>query len=379
MLDLIVKQQLPVITTNFDLVKAELEESIKKYKGMVVTEETLKSCKADQIMLGKMEKKIDEYRITTKRVAEEPIKEFEDNCNTLKSVISNAKIPLKANIQVFDDAEKEKKKLIAIEHINKTITDLVLNDKYSIRLTVLDTYGNVSMSIKKLKEDIEKRGYLLQQEQQQEAENLQIIKDTIENCNKNIDAKLDIQDFQMMINANETISIILHTINERAERIKVNELKAIADNKAKAEKLVLERIEKAKREEAEKTRIEERNIQIAKEAAEDTERLKRQNLAKIERELKEEKENELRIIAQNQIDLDAKLEKEANEKIFKRQKETKSEIANYAKETIPPIKEKVKMYFIEMRVEGEIEKIMELSKFLKENHYSYKASDKGSF
>ena len=345
MLDLTVNNQLPVITTNFEEVKESLNVSIKKYKNLVVTEEGLKGAKADQVVLSKLETKIDDYRKSVKREVEKPIKDFEGKCKELIGLVSDARVPLKASIQVFDDAEKEKKKMIAKTYIDKTVIDLLLNDKYGSQLTVLETYSNVSMSIKKLKEDIEKRGYLLQKAQQQEAENLQIIKDTIVNVNKGIDAKLEIQDFQMLIDTNTSISQILATINGRAERIKSNEEKAIADKAAKAEKVVQDRINKAKAEEAERVRIEERNARIAKE--------KEEALIK-ETQRKQE------------ISLQTKISNAPIEVI---------------KEVEPPIKKvssSTKKYFIEMRAENmTIEEVNALSKFLKDNNYSYAATKTG--
>ncbi|MBX4266586.1 DUF1351 domain-containing protein [Clostridium estertheticum] len=362
MLNIELNKQLPVIQMNFEEVKASLIAGAAKYKGIIVTEDNLKDCKIMQKELSKTKSDLETYRKGIKKEMLIPVTKFEGQCKELVGLVVDVETPIKESIQVFDNEAKEKKKLIAIEHINKLVIELILNKKYASQLTVLDTYTNVSMSIKKVKEDIEKRGYLLQQEQQQEAENLQIIKDTIENCNKNIDAKMYIEDFKALIDANETISIVLNSINSRAERIKTNEVKAIADKAAKAEKIVQDRINKAKAEEAEKVRIEERNARIAEEAKQDTERL--------------------RVKA---------IEDENNKKMFERQKATESEAKNYTKEVEPPIKnddiraekylkdnyKEEKKYFIEMRVEGNIEEVDLLSKFLKENNYNYNATAKG--
>ncbi|MBX4259783.1 DUF1351 domain-containing protein (plasmid) [Clostridium estertheticum] len=379
MLDIKLEKKLPVVQMNFEEVKTSLIAGVAKYKNIIVTEDNLKDCKGMQKELSKSRNDLETYRKGIKKEMLIPVTKFEGQCKELVGLIDDNLNPIKDSILVFDNEAKEKKKLIALEHINKVTIDLPLNEKYSTQLTVLDEYMNASMSIKKLKEDIEKRGCLLKQEQQQEAENLQIIKDTIENCNKNIDAKLDIKDFQMMINANESISIILHTINERAERIKTNELKAIADNKAKAEHEVLERIAKAEREAAEKARVEERNARIAKEGIEETERLRLKAI-----EDSKEYAERLRIKAIS----DAKLEREYQERqragieaeILAPNTDTKQmrEVEfdkQIVKKTVA--QEKVKIYFIEMRVEGNIEEVDVLSKFLKENNYNYKATAKG--
>jgi len=244
----------------------------------------------------------------------------------LIELVAEVETPIKDAILVFDNQAKETKRVMAQEHINKTATDLLLNDKYSSKLIVSNEYLNVSMSVKKVKEDIEARAFILQQEQNQEIQNLQIIKDTIENCNKNIDAKMYIEDFKMVIEE-DPLSNVLHVINGRCERIKANELKAIEDRKARAEKEVLERIARAEREAIIKAKIEI---------------------------LKANAENEKEVVP----------------------------AAEPPKEVIIPVIEREikldeKMYFIEMRVEGSLQAVKDLSQFLRTNNYKYEATNKG--
>lgn len=346
--ELIVEQQLPIITSNFEAVKISLMESVEKYKNLIVTEEGLKGAKADQVTLSKLEKKIDDYRKSVKQEAEKPIKKFEGECKILIGLVSDARTPLKASIEVFDDKARGIKREIAQEHINKLTTDLLLNDKYGSQLIVSSEYTNVNMSVKKIKEDIEKRALLLQQEQQQEADNLQIIKNTIETVNKGIDAKMLLEDFKTEIELSPVINVIAN-INARAERIKANELKAVEDRKLKTEKEVLERIAQAEREAAEKTRIEERNIRIAEENIE-AEKLKT---------LKEKERL-------NNVEYEAKLKLEHEAKFREMNR-------NINLESITE-----KLYFIDMKViNATMTEVKALSQFLKDNNYKYEATNKG--
>jgi len=248
MLELTVNKQLPVLSTNFDLVKANLIENIAKYKGLVVTEEGLKEAKTDQGTLASMRIKIDRYRLDTKKEILIPVTTFENNCKTLIGLIEDAEKPLKEGIAVFDQKVKDAKKLVAENIILEFIKENKLIEKYAKELTVIDKYMNLGTKDKDVVEDVATRGFLLLQQQEQEIETLQIIKDTIENLNKGIDAKLCIEDFQSLIDSNVSPVKIMSEINSRAERIKANELKAIADKAAAAEKLVQDRIAKAEKE-----------------------------------------------------------------------------------------------------------------------------------
>lgn len=43
-----INKELPVIKMNFEEVKGSLQETMKKFEGIIVTEESLKDCKATQ-------------------------------------------------------------------------------------------------------------------------------------------------------------------------------------------------------------------------------------------------------------------------------------------------------------------------------------------
>jgi len=376
MLNLTVDQQLPVITTNFEMVKAELTESIKKYKGMVVTEDTLKSCKTDQGDLASARIKIDNYRKSVKKEISKPITVFEDNCKVLISLVEDAEKPLKAGIAVFDQKKKDSNRKIAEDIILAAIKEHGLIEKYSVGLTVLDKYTNLTAKPKDVKNDVEQRLFLLLQEQEQEIETLQIMKDTIVNVNKNIDAKLSLQDFQSLIDMNASPVKVMAEINARAERIRLSEEKAIADKAARAEKIVQERIAKAEREAAEKTRIEERNIRIAKEAAEDTEKLRLIAIVQTE-----ENAERLKLKATEKLEQEAKLREVARNVHIGtkpiREVEFDKQIAEKATVPDKEANPNEKIYFIEMRAEGTIGEITALGGFLKDNGYTYTVTDKG--
>lgn len=241
-------KQLPVVTMNFEEVKTSLIETTEKYKNFIVTEEGLKDCKATQKELAGVRNKIDTYRKEIKKEMEQPIKAFEVQCKELIGLIADAEQPIKDGILVFDDKKREEKRLKAEELIVQAVAEYGLNEEYAKQLTVLDKYMNLSGTNKAVVEDIEVRALSLQKEQLADIERVQIVIDTIENVNKNIDAKLCVEDFQNLLDTKASTVKIIQDINARAERIKASEEKAIADRKAKAEKEVLERIAAAERE-----------------------------------------------------------------------------------------------------------------------------------
>lgn len=299
------KKQLPVVTMNFEEVKASLIETTEKYKNFIVTEEGLKDCKATQKELAGVRNKIDSYRKDVKKEMELPIKAFETQCKELIGLIADAEQPIKDGILVFDNKRREEKKNKALEIIQEAVQAYELNEKYASKLTLLDKYTVLTGSIKSIKDDVELRATSLKKyqdiEEKQMAERKATIETTLESANLNINAKLKIEDFERYINSNVALPVILQEINSRAEMIR------------KAENPPVESKEEVKQETKE--------------------------------EIKEDPKVEVK------------------------------------EEPIPTIQSQVikeePIYFINMVVKGNMNKITALSKFLKDNGHEYSVNDKG--
>lgn len=224
MLDFEIKQEtLPVIKINFDEMKAALSEKMEQYKGIIVTEEGLSTCKADQKQLAGLRNKIDTFRKDKKKEMSEPITQFESQCKELISLVERAEKPIKEGIKVFDDKKREEKRKKALELIQESVQAHELNEKYASKLTVLDKYMNLSASVKSVKEDIEQRVYALVQEQSKEQEIIQIVKTTIENVNKEINTPIKYEDFKNLVERGYSVPEIINRINQMAEKIKLAE------------------------------------------------------------------------------------------------------------------------------------------------------------
>ena len=220
MKELEVNKQLPVITANFDEVKESLNQSLEKYKGIIVTEETLQDCKKTQQDLSKVRNSIEGFRKTVKKEMEVPIKEFEAKCKELVGLIGEVEQPIKDGITVFDNKRREEKRTKALEFIKDAVEKHGLDEKRASKLTVIDKYLNLSVSGKSVKEDIEQRALMLLQEQDRELGVIQVINGTIKAVNEGINTKLKIDDFKTLIEMNTPVAKIIEEIHKRAEKIK---------------------------------------------------------------------------------------------------------------------------------------------------------------
>lgn len=223
-MDIQVNKQLPVITINFDEVKSNLVENMEKYKGLVVTEESLKDCKATQKDLAGLRNKLDTYRKDVKKEMEKPIKDFEGQCKELIGLIEEVEKPIKLGIVEFDNKRKEAKRMAAQATILDYIEKLGLEDKYSSQLTVLDKYLNLSASTKSVVEDIEQRAETLKQQQNADKAKAEMLKATIETTlegvNKSLKTPLEYKDFEKYIEFGWDIARIVREINDRADLVR---------------------------------------------------------------------------------------------------------------------------------------------------------------
>ena len=223
-MDIQVKKQLPVITLNFDEVKANLIANTEKYKGLIVTEESLKDCKSTQKDLAGLRNKLDGYRKDVKKEMERPIKDFEGQCKELIHLIEEVEKPIKIGIAEFDNKRKEAKRMAAQATILDYIEKLGLEEKYSSQLTVLDKYLNLSASAKSVVEDIEQRAAVLKQQQNADKAKAEMLKATIETtleaANKTIKTPLEYTDFEKYIEFGWDIARIVREINDRADLVR---------------------------------------------------------------------------------------------------------------------------------------------------------------
>ena len=95
MLDIKLEKQLPVVQMNFEEVKASLIAGAEKYRGIVVTEESLKDCKVMQKELSKTKNSLDTYRKGIKKEMLIPVTAFENQCKELIGLVAEVESPIK--------------------------------------------------------------------------------------------------------------------------------------------------------------------------------------------------------------------------------------------------------------------------------------------
>jgi hypothetical protein len=104
--------QLPeVIKFNYDELKAELTEKVKKYETLVYTEEQIKEAKADKASLNKLKKALNDERIRREKEYMQPFNEFKTKINEIIGIIDKPITLIDTQIKEADEKRKNDKRV----------------------------------------------------------------------------------------------------------------------------------------------------------------------------------------------------------------------------------------------------------------------------
>lgn len=232
---------------NFDELKGQLSERLENYKGLVVTEDNEREVTKDKAELNKLVKAIDDYRKNQKKEMSAPITEFENKCKELTSLVTNVVTPIADQLKAFEDARKEEKRTEVQRQVEKIINDLGLNQTYSSQLDIIDKYLNKTQKLTDTINDLEKRGKILKQAQEQEElfekakrEKIDLIQKTIEDINKKYQLDFKISDFfyLQMEEARNIQNLIESKAQECLENLKKKQV--VVEEKAEVKEVIQE-------------------------------------------------------------------------------------------------------------------------------------------
>lgn len=241
--------------SNFEEAKKTLTGMLEEYKNLVVTEESLDSCKKDVTKLNKLETSINNRKKEVKKEASVEIVQFENGCKELMKMVSDVKDSLKKGTLEFEERRREEKKAKVLDFISDAITKYELNNKYSTQIGVLDKYLNVSTTLKSIKADIEEKAQLLKEAQDREAQNKELILNQIKATNEmlELNSPLTENDFSRFLRDTSTVNVAeaIAEINRVGKNRKDAEVEAVrkAEERRKREE---ERLAELKRQEEER-------------------------------------------------------------------------------------------------------------------------------
>lgn len=156
-MDLKVIENVQKLSWNFEDIKKELAAHVEMYAGLVVNEDNLpdmeKTCKE----VASLRVKISKFKVAVKKDFIKPYEQFEVEIKQLLELVEKVEQPIKDQIDKYETARRDKKRVQVQEWIDKTATECGLDEKYSTQIVVDEKWLNRTATNKGTIEDIQMR------------------------------------------------------------------------------------------------------------------------------------------------------------------------------------------------------------------------------
>lgn len=142
-----------ICITNFDELEKEITTNLKKYEGLVLTEENKTEIKDIKSKLNKLIKAIDRERIDKTKEYNEPLQKFIEQCNTLKSKVLEVSNVFDKQLKEAEEKERQEKLEEIIKYFDTNVgeyRELIDFDKI-----FQEQWLNKTYSMKKVQMDID--------------------------------------------------------------------------------------------------------------------------------------------------------------------------------------------------------------------------------
>lgn len=141
------------IDWNKEQFKEKVAAKTEEYRGLVYTEETMKTAKEDRAELNKMKNDISDIRKEVKKAIMEPYTQFENEVKEVTALIDEPIAMIDAQIKEYEERVKNEKKQQLETHFNEVVAEL--NGILTFDKIFDSKWLNVSTSLKKAKEEID--------------------------------------------------------------------------------------------------------------------------------------------------------------------------------------------------------------------------------
>lgn len=233
--------KLPSITFDFEKAKEMLSKEIQIYKTLVVTEDTIPSCKKSRAELNKIKTGINTDKKRIKKDWNAPYIEFENRVKELMGMCDDGLQYLDTGLSVYEEKRIELKTNECNELLKLKESESELLPKFKECLHLPEGFANSSMKIKAISSELDIQILNLMSEQEQEVKDIQTAKDHIMSMNSAFSLKTPLteSEFERQFNAHEfNLSMILEDITGRAKSRQIAENKVVEEIEEKEEVVI---------------------------------------------------------------------------------------------------------------------------------------------
>lgn len=140
------------IDFNFEALKEGLTERLELYRGLVVTEDSIKAAKEDRAKLNKLREALETKRKEIKKECMVPYTRFETRIKELVALIDQPIAAIDGQLKGYEDKRRSEKREAALAIYEETIGDL--RTLLPFERLWQDAWYNTSVSMKKVREAI---------------------------------------------------------------------------------------------------------------------------------------------------------------------------------------------------------------------------------
>lgn len=140
------------IDFNFEALKAGLAERLELYRGLVVTEDGIKTAKEDRAKLNKLREALEAKRKEVKKECMLPYTSFEAKVKELVGLIDQPIAAIDGQLKAFEDQRRAEKRRAVLEIYDETIGEL--RTLLPFERLWQDAWYNTGVSVKKIREAI---------------------------------------------------------------------------------------------------------------------------------------------------------------------------------------------------------------------------------
>lgn len=218
------------IEFNHKEIMDELDGTLKRYKGVVHTEETTSVLRKDIATLRRAKKSINRFRIDRKNEMLEPITEFENKIKQIEQKVEEVEFPLSQQEKEFEE-KRRADKLETVKKIRlKVFEDVGLEDMSVEVITIEDSYLAKTKTLTKIEEEMLQQANEIKQSVETKKANEEIIKLTVESANNTHDLNMSLSPYLSQLELYDVDSV-KQTINSDVEK-ELNRIKELEEKKA---------------------------------------------------------------------------------------------------------------------------------------------------
>ena len=142
------------IDFNHEELKRELAEKLKKYDGVIYSDDSIKDAKSDRANLNKFKAAIEDRRKDIKKQCLKPYEDFEKKVKEIIALVDKPILAIDGQIKAYEEDQKKAKK----QEIAEAYTEIVKPELFQIiplAQIFNDRWLNVTYNMANIKQDIE--------------------------------------------------------------------------------------------------------------------------------------------------------------------------------------------------------------------------------